>query len=286
MSALSTFATPLRKNLRRARRWVDCHPWLMNHRRSVLASTIPDQQQRELLRRIDPRVAPADTMYAGDGAHYFSVGLSAISCIDALIEQCEKREVRTILDLPCGHGRVLRFLRARFPEASITACDLERRGVDFCATVFGAEPLYSVPDFDALRLTRPFDLIWCGSLLTHLDREPLVSLLRFASRTLTQDGLFIATAAGKRVAERMRSRDASYGLTPTQLDRLTQEFVEQGFGYENYPGSAGYGISLTSLEWLRSAAADAKLECAASKIRGWDDHQDVYAFRIAANGGL
>ena len=35
----------------------------------------------------------------------------------ALPDLCRRLSVRTILDLPCGHGRVLRYLRAAFPEA-------------------------------------------------------------------------------------------------------------------------------------------------------------------------
>ena len=55
-------------------------------------------------------------------------------------------DVKRILDLPCGHGRVLRYLSAAFPEAEITACDIMREGVDFCASTFGAIPVYSQDD--------------------------------------------------------------------------------------------------------------------------------------------
>lgn len=42
-----------------------------------------------------------------------------------LIKVCENlKVVRTILDLPCGGGRVLRFLVHRFPKAEVTACEL------------------------------------------------------------------------------------------------------------------------------------------------------------------
>ena len=40
-------------------------------------------------------------------------------------------EVKTILDLPSGHGRVLRHLIKMFPEARCDVCDLDVGGMDF-----------------------------------------------------------------------------------------------------------------------------------------------------------
>ena len=54
-----------------------------------------------------------------------------------------KTEVRKILDLPCGYGRVLRMIHAAFPRATIHACNLNKDAVDFCAATFGAIPVYS-----------------------------------------------------------------------------------------------------------------------------------------------
>ena len=85
-----------------------------------------------------------------------------------------------ILDLPCGHGRVMRWLRATFPKASLTACDIDGDGVSFCAETFGARPALSSTDPEDLVLGT-FDLIWCGSLLTHLrpgDWDRWLSIVR------------------------------------------------------------------------------------------------------------
>ena len=49
-----------------------------------------------------------DDIYLGNAAHYFRVGLSAIQCIDDSIRKLENVKIRTIM--PCGYGRVLRFL--------------------------------------------------------------------------------------------------------------------------------------------------------------------------------
>src|SRR5215470_6242471 len=119
-------------------------------------------------------ISPNERMAPGDKGHYFRVGLSALESIRVSLQAAGKSaaDVRHILDLPCGHGRVLRYLKAGFPAAEITACDLMRDGVDFCASTFGAVPVYSHDDPAKIPLGHNvFDLIWVGSLFTHFDAD-------------------------------------------------------------------------------------------------------------------
>jgi SAM-dependent methyltransferase len=122
--------------------------------------------------KIDRTISSSDGMIDNDGGdHYFRVGLSALKNIEralSSIGQTPNTPAR-ILDCPCGHGRVLRYLRAAFPLAEIIACDLLRDGVDFCTAQFGALPVYFDPVPARIPVARSaFDLIWVGSLLTHL----------------------------------------------------------------------------------------------------------------------
>lgn len=91
-----------------------------------------------------------DMMYEGHAASYFSSGYSALFCIRQALERAGKTSVNSILDFGCGHGRVLRSLAAQFPDATPTALDVNRRGVDFCAKKLGARPIYSNFDFSNL----------------------------------------------------------------------------------------------------------------------------------------
>ena len=52
---------------------------------------------------------------------YFYVSKSAIECIIHALNMAGKTNVKSILDFPCGHGRVLRSLVYYFPEADNTA---------------------------------------------------------------------------------------------------------------------------------------------------------------------
>jgi cyclopropane fatty-acyl-phospholipid synthase-like methyltransferase len=89
---------------------------------------------------VDTVISPKETMGRDN---YLWVGASAAEAIIAALAVSRLAEVRRILDLPCGHGRVLRHLVKIFPDAVVDACDLDRDGVDFCAVRFGARPIIS-----------------------------------------------------------------------------------------------------------------------------------------------
>jgi SAM-dependent methyltransferase len=237
--------------------------------------------ERELLRQIESRISPRDTMYTGDGAHYFKVGLSALRVVEEAVRRARLESVERVLDLPCGHGRVLRFLAQRFPRAAFTACDLDRDGVDFCARVFGATPVYSKTDLDALAFDTRFDLIWCGSLITHLDAPQTRALFRLFARHLAPGGLLLFSAHGDFVARlRMPSGEFDYMLTAAQVQTITGRYAATGFGYEDYrEGEGGYGVALTSPTWIRAQIAEVSgLSEVYFAERVWDEHHDVFGY--------
>ena len=117
-------------------------------------------------------ISPNDEMLAGtDYAHYLAVGVSAMQNVHDTLKMHGLSSPSSILDMPCGHGRVTRALRAVFPAADISVCDLNEDGVDFCAKHFDARPFLSSSDFSTLDLGRKFDVIWVGSLITHLPKR-------------------------------------------------------------------------------------------------------------------
>jgi hypothetical protein len=76
-----------------------------------------------------------------------------------------------------------------FPEAAITASDLYQRHVDFCVRAFGVEGHISSDDLSAVDFGRRFDLIFCGSLLTHVPELGFVEALKLISRFLSDSSL-------------------------------------------------------------------------------------------------
>ena len=102
------------------------HParWLWQLTRRTLGDTTP-----RTFPGIPGPVHPHDGMLEDHGgeqvAHYRDVGLSALQNIDTAVRW---ERGRTILDLPCGYGCVLRWLRQHAPNARIIASDVDAAG--------------------------------------------------------------------------------------------------------------------------------------------------------------
>ncbi|MGH9904925.1 MAG: class I SAM-dependent methyltransferase [Pyrinomonadaceae bacterium] len=233
-------------------------------------------RDRELLRLVESRISSGDGMYAGDGAQYFKVGLSAIRCIEGAMDAAGITSPGWVLDLPCGHGRVLRYLIQRFPDSMFAAADVDRRGVDFCARMFGASGIYAETGVPGFSSGQQFDLIWCGSLVTHLDKAGIHGLLESFERHLLPGGLVILTAHGDRAIQKMLNREFDYGVAPGLIQSLISSYREDGFGFADYPGYHGYGVSLSSPDWIRGLTRKFGLNEVYFRAHGWDDHQDVY----------
>ena len=228
---------------------------------------------------IDRKLSPDDGMYVpGQEAHYFSAGHSAMNNILVAQQAAGLSAPKNILDMACGYGRVMRMLKAYFPAALLTACDIDKTAVDFCGDSFDADKVYGKENFDEIHFSRKFDLIWCGSLLTHLPRSFWESCLRLLVGHLSTDGLLVFTTHGRYVARTITGDGFYYGLEPAQAYELAQEYGRNGFGYCTYPGHAAFGVSISSPPWVVAfIGKQTDLQLCSLNEMGWDQHQDVYA---------
>ena len=225
--------------------------------------------------RVVREIAPGDAMSDGNTEAYFAIGRAALDCIAPGLDASPKKRFPRILDLACGHGRVLRWLRAAFPKSEITACDIETDGVDFCARTFDAVPVYSAVDPHAIRLEGTFDLIWCGSLLTHLDTDGWNGFLDLVQSVLAPGGVLTFTVHGRRVAYLLGLGVNDLGLAAEPTERLLDSFHRTGFGYEDYAGQDGYGISLSSPGWVSARITEIReWRLAHFREAGWKNFQD------------
>ena len=220
-------------------------------------------------------ISPRDSMYDGDEAAYFESGRSALACIRQAMLAVGKQDVSSILDLPCGYGRVGRTLRAAFEDAELIACDIDREGVDYCVQVLGATPVYSGYSPGEIEIPHEVDLIWCGSLLTHLDSFRWQGFLSLFARSLAEGGVLAFTTHGREAAERLRD------LTMTDFSRPVENMIADyetyGFAYSDYYESPReYGVSLSSPAWVRGELEKLpRLRLVSHTEAAWHAHQDV-----------
>jgi len=216
-------------------------------------------------------------------AHYRADALSAIDNIAASLRLASRSfdDVEACLDLPCGYGRVTRHLVERIPPARITASDLDRHAVRFCAAQFGVLPLHSRPDLRALRFPRAYDLIFVGSLLTHLpppaDRYALDAL----AGALAPGGLLVFSTQGASCLDHLGWYGHHFGEARPAFERRLER---DGVAFVPYPSRRDYGVTLHARERLADdlAAAFPDLTLLRFAERGWDAHQDVWSYRRRA----
>jgi SAM-dependent methyltransferase len=249
------------------------------------------------LKQFVTEVSPNDAMF-DTSEHYVRVGLSALKVIEYAINHGFTRPsgLQTILDLPCGHGRVARVLRSRFPNADFTVCDIDRDGVDFCANKFGATGVYGTTNFDTMDLGKLFDLIWVGSLITHFSADQTVRFIRCMTRHLLQDGLLIITSHGKTVLRNAVVSGVHYGFCYARgqkgrisilniidnirtryhaMSNINTQYQTIGYGYVNHPHIGEYGLSIISRQWFEGFFAGEAYGVIEYLEKAWDNRQDV-----------
>ena len=238
-------------------------------------------EEEAWLRSLPNKVHKHESGYLNDrGDHYLKVGLSAMRAIKVAMKSAGLETPTSILDFPCGYGRVMRFLNVAFPNAQLEGADLDLKAIRFCSELLGAKTMPSKQAFDELSFNHSYDLIWCGSLVTHLDADRIGSLFKFFHQHLNPGGTCVFTSHGIRVEGLLERGEINYSLTPDLVEKVLEGYRANGVGFSEYNESRdGYGISLTSDEVLRRLAAEAgDWTCTYFEPAGWDNHQDVYAF--------
>jgi SAM-dependent methyltransferase len=234
---------------------------------------------------IPGRIHVDDQMLASDAAdrvrHYLDDACDALANLEASLIACGMRwnEVTSCLDLPSGYGRVTRWLAQRLPPHAITAADVDRQAVRFCAAEFGVRPLVAPRDVRALRLPPVYDLVFTGSLLTHLPAAHGLLLVAALVRGLAPGGVLVLTTQG---ASCLRHLDI-YGAHFARAEcHYRDGLAVEGVAYLDYPGRRGYGVTLHAESAFRQALLDgfgATVTLARFAPRGWDRHQDVWTLQ-------
>lgn len=238
---------------------------------ATAANVLHDYARNSVCRKIHPQ----DGMWIGGEAWYFPAGEAGLrACIQALTLS-QKAVPNRIMDLPCGHGRVARHLRAAFPQAEMFFCDLDAEGIAFCTATFGGTAILSAPDLSSVELPNDIDLIWVGSLFTHIDRVRAERWLAYLSAHLSADGVLVATFHGPWSIEKHKQHAF---INDKAWSSILDQFDRTGFGYAPYTeyNLGDYGVSLCR----PSAVVEMvdrieKVRLIGYMERGWGDNHDV-----------
>jgi alginate O-acetyltransferase complex protein AlgJ len=257
------------------------------HSARILCSDIGELEVIAEVSKDDVMYQHASIVHGEDAMDaYLLSGADALRAVVLAMIAARKDAPRAILDFGAGHGRVLRMFRAAFPRAELTACEMDRGAVDFCARTFGARGVYSTEDPAELDFDRKFDLIWCGSVFTHYRAEACEQLLDvLASRALAPGGLLVFSTSGRQVEE---LSGETLGLPEPAFKRLVATYRREGFGFEPYSGASHafktYGLSMTKPRWILDRLAERPELTHVSIVEGGWWKQDVTSCVLQASG--
>jgi SAM-dependent methyltransferase len=230
------------------------------------------------------RVHFNDFMFTSDAdAQQWYVGgaENVIGLIDRSLEAAGRSfdELRGVLDFGCGYGRVIRLLVRRIDPSRVYATDVIREAIDYCASEFGVNPVYSRGDGAPRRLP-PMDLVYAVSVLTHVPERYGRELLRSWGDSIEPGGVLLFTTHGPTSFSNLER----YGRAPAaRRAELEEVFRASGFVYEPYPHHLGddYGLAWHTRDYLESVAAEELPGFTQLwyEPAGLDGHQDVYAYQ-------
>jgi SAM-dependent methyltransferase len=217
-----------------------------------------------------------DMFVAGKLDHYLSVGRSAIDMLARAMVLAQKERFAAVLDLPCGGGRVTRHLKAFLPEARLFVGDLNKAKEAFVIEKFGAVSINPRADFSEPSREK-FDLIFVGSLVTHLGLGQYTRAVRWFIEALAPNGLLVLTTHGRRTFHLFRATFHS-----PEWQAGLRSYQETGFGYQPYEpgmpmdGPSSYGTSLSLPSWVaRLVESEPGARLLSIAEGAWANNQDI-----------
>jgi SAM-dependent methyltransferase len=159
---------------------------------------------------------------------------------------------------------------AGFAGARVDVHDMVADGPAWCAEHFGCTVVGGEPEAEA------YDLIWLGSVFTHLNPDAAVALLNRLKRGLRLGGLLIFTSRGRYSAELVTN--GVLGLSEAKVQSMMEGYHKTGYGFADYEKHPGYGVSTVKPTWYTEHVTDSDFLQVLLQEKGWTSNQDVQGF--------
>jgi SAM-dependent methyltransferase len=243
------------------------------------------------------RIHRADLMVGGTTAEqlavYKRIGTTATALVEQALGLVGRRlaNADAVLDFGCGYGRVTRVLVQKLPPARISAFDVDPGAARFCAQEFGVRALTFTRgwEWESVGFAR-YDVIWVGSVFTHLAEGYTRETLSLLFELLQPGGVLVFTTHGDEALRRVRSGFFGPTVQP-RGDAIEQGLAARGFHFFPYTADELGGLPFEfqradefGMTWmteaymtelLRSVSGGA-LHVLRFEPQGWEHLQDAF----------
>ncbi len=204
---------------------------------------------------------------------YFLTGYQAWASLDHAVKAAnlDWASVESVLDFACGYGRSTRFLVQALPADRVWASDIDVDATKFVADSLGVHGVPSCADPEDLDFGRQFEVIYVGSLFSHLPEGRFGAWLRKLYQLLVPGGMLLfSTHSMKAFPE---EADAS-GFTYREISETKRLDTSE------------YGFTIATPEWVQERAAEAGIVELHTVERELWLRQDLHAAVNRPNPGL
>jgi SAM-dependent methyltransferase/uncharacterized coiled-coil protein SlyX len=210
---------------------------------------------------------------------YLSTGLNGFNIIRRIMTSANGNDQLQgkLLDFASGYGRVTRFLAGYYSPEKIYTSDIKPEAVDFQKQHLGVSGFYSSYDPFELNIADKFQVIFVGSLFSHLNTDLynkwLIQLLSMSE----PEGLLIFSVHDMSIYPEQTTEDHVYALN--------NEDAPFGFVEDRITSLENYGVSFTTENYVSELlkTIDPELKYRRYK-RGFGGLQDVYV--VSKKGNL
>jgi SAM-dependent methyltransferase len=124
---------------------------------------------------------------------YLQTGLNPRNIINKIVNSVygSPDKIDSILDFAAGYGRVTRFLCADFSPKQIWASEIKSKALDFISEQFKCNTIQSSFIPEEFKTENRFDVIYVGSLFSHLPEDLFNRWLRVLYELLSEKGILI-----------------------------------------------------------------------------------------------
>ena len=251
-------------------------------RRRVQLKRIEEDDRRYLALHPGLKVPPAVLRYNVVGPcsieQFLKGGEGTLNDIEFALQSIGKSlsQSRELLDFGCGCGRLALALQNRgLTGLRAIGCDVDERAILWCQQFLERDKFVvnsALPPSPFKNET--FDLIWCGSVFTHLDENRQDLWLAEINRILKPDGILLASVHGPQCWE---PRLPSW--TIDKLRRKGQVFARFGADAGIHP--AWYQVAWHTEQYIREHWASVFEILGYLPLR-FNDYQDIVVARKRA----
>lgn len=155
------------------------------------------------------RIPPAELRFkvAGPGTieQFLQGGEAMAASVDAALARVGRSLAAggDFLDFGCGSGRLLAAFERRYPALCVSGCDVDAAAIAWCRGRFPAMRFKTTTEWPPCDgAAASFDIVWCGSVFTHIDESHQDAWLQELRRLLRSNGALLASVHGRRSWEK------------------------------------------------------------------------------------